>query len=226
MKLRAILFIALVCCAAGANAQKKDPFFTKDNVQTDQLMFGFSPNTNGVRFSWFFNISQTYKHNFGKNVQLSTGVSLKNLGTSNTYIATTNTIRSIERYYTIGIPVALRFGDIAKRKWFGLDGGLDLPINRKFKTWVVGDKRATKVKTKIADTWDRYNYNPIAPYVGASFCFNRIGVKYSYYLNPFMKGGQENFQTLSLFFNTGGNGGMAKGKVRKKINLKGENNTL
>jgi hypothetical protein len=224
MKLRAILFIALVCCAAGASAQKKDPFFTKDNVQTDQLTFGFSPKTNGVRFSWFFNMSQNYKHNFGKSVQLSTGVSLKNLGTSNTDNATK--LKSIARYYTIGVPIALRFGDIAKRKWFGLDGGLDLPINRKFKTWTVGSKRATKLKTSVADTWDRSNYNPIAPYVGASFCFNRIGVKYSYYLNPFMKGGQENFQTLSLFFNTGGNGGLAKGKVRKKINLKGENNTL
>jgi hypothetical protein len=226
MKLRAILFIALVCCAVGANAQKKDPFFTKDNVQTDQLTFGFSPNTNGLRFSWFFNMSQNYKHNFGKNVQLSTGVSLKNLGTINTDSVGGVKIRSVARYYTIGVPIALRFGDIEKRKWFGLDGGLDVPINRKFKAWQVGKKGSTKGKTDIADTWDRSNYNPIAPYVGASFCVNRIGVKYSYYLNPFMKGGQENFQTLSLFFNTTGNGSLAKGKVRKKINLKGENNTL
>jgi hypothetical protein len=225
MKLRLILCAAIVCCALGANAQKKKSFFTKDNVQTDQFMFGFSPNTNGVRFSWFLNMSQNFKHDFGKHVQLSTGLSLKNLGTSNTDNVTK--LKSVARYYTIGVPIALRFGDIAKRKWFGLDGGLDVPINRKFKTWTVGKKGSTKVKTDVADTWDRSNYNAVAPYVGASFSLNRIGVKYTYYLNPFMKGGQENFQTVSLFFNMSGNaGGLAKGKARKKIYLKGENNTL
>jgi hypothetical protein len=225
MRVKVLVLLAISFCSL-ANAQKKQSFFTKDNVQTDQFMFGISPNTNGVRFSWFFNMSQNYKHNFGKNVQLSTGVALKNIGTSNTFSSFGTEYRVIDRFYTLGVPVALRFGNIAKRKWFGIDGGLDMPINRKVKFWEVDSKRSTKVKTKVADTWSRYGYNPVAPYVGASFSFNRIGVKYSYYLQPFVKGGQEDFQTISLFFNTGGGASMAKGKVRKKINLKGENNTL
>jgi hypothetical protein len=222
----ALLAVALIAgFASQAQSSKKWKY---DNNGTDQFIFSWTPTPVAAaairpRFSCFWTLNANMRRDFGKKMSFLAGVAIKNLG-SKYYVTSSlpSNYVSVGRYYTVGIPLALRFGNIAKHKWFGIDGGFDVPFNYKQKSWTAGSK-STKVKS---NTWFPAATNYFVPYVGASFSTKFGGVKFINYLRPFSTAATaESMRYVSLFLNINGKSA-GTGAVRKKINLKSKTNTL
>ena len=94
-------------------------------------------NNNGVkslgtlRFSAWINVGATYNYNLNKNVGIYTGLDLKNIGFIEKFDFQNTTVKS--RLYTLGVPLGLRFGDLPKRNYFFIGGGIDLALHYKSK---------------------------------------------------------------------------------------------
>jgi hypothetical protein len=225
----AVLALALAATLS-VQAQSKSKW-RYDNNSTDQLIFSWTPLSSAVpglkvvpRFSYFWNVNASMRRDFGNKASLLFGASIKNIGDRRSYDPGGGVAKqvSISRYYTIGIPAAVRFGNIKKKQWGGIDFGFDVPFAAKSKVWNVGDKRN---KQKASD-WFPNNTNYFVPYVGASGSFGKFGVKYIHYLVPFADiANAPTTRYVSLFLNLGGSSS-GTGAVRKKINLKSKSNTL
>ncbi|MFM2385909.1 MAG: hypothetical protein RL660_666 [Bacteroidota bacterium] len=221
-----MLLVAAILVAFSATAQSKKSKWSYDQNGTDQLIFSWNPTVgNTPRFSSFYNANFNGVYKFNNKAAFLIGGAIKNIGTTTRYTLTGTEYVSRTRYYTVGVPVSLRFGNLRKSQWFGVEGGVDLPFHRKSKTWVAGDKRDTKVKNS---DWFPNNTTVAVPFVGAGFCYKKIGIKYVRYLADFNDPSLSNgrMQYISVFINSGGKGSGAGKSMRKKINLKSKNNTL
>ncbi|WP_344823154.1 outer membrane beta-barrel protein [Rurimicrobium arvi] len=141
-----------------------------------------SNQSQAVRFSMFLNIGFTYNYNFCNAFGIYTGLDVKNIG----YI-TKNQLLGIgeqtikRRVYTIGLPVGLRLGNMKKRDYFFLGGGLDLAFHYKEKEWI--EKRSSK--TKFSE-WFSSRNETLMPYVYAGFGYHGTTIKVQYYPGSFM----------------------------------------
>lgn len=153
-------------------------FSTADIQKT--MPGGVTASSTGTpRFTLFFNLGATFHYNPSRHIGFYTGVDLKNIG----FIETNNSGATVKRRtYNIGIPVALKIGNMVVRKpYLFVGGGLDFPINYKEKTFEIRDQKA-----KLSE-WFSGRTPALMPYVfaGASV-YKGLSIKFQYYSGNFL----------------------------------------
>jgi hypothetical protein len=112
------------------------------------------------------------------------GLSLRNVGF---IYDESDLIRKKFRTYNLGIPVALKIGNMDRTYVYG-GYELEIPFNYKEKTFVSGEKRDK------FNNWFSNRVNPInhTVFVGVRFPYG-TSLRFKYYLTPFFN---EDFETL------------------------------
>jgi hypothetical protein len=139
--------------------------------------FGGNEQSNILRFSPVFNI-QSFIHNdktdrFG----FMYGISMRNVGFI--YDEPGTNVRKKFRTYNLGIPIAIKLGDLNKRFIYaGYE--IEFPFNYKEKTF-VNEKKEEKFNVWFSDRTD-----PVAHsfFVGLQF-HSGLNLKFKYYINNF-----------------------------------------
>ena len=131
-----------------------------------------------LRFSAWINVGATYNYNINKNVGIYTGLDLKNIGFIEKFAVQNTTVKS--RLYTLGVPVGLRFGDLPKRNYFFIGGGVDLALHYKSKMW-----SDVQSKTKFNEWFSDYT-QLFLPYVFGGLALKGLTFKLQYYPTNFL----------------------------------------
>ncbi|XZF16397.1 hypothetical protein ACTHGU_09670 [Chitinophagaceae bacterium MMS25-I14] len=153
---------------------------------------GQSSELTTPRFSYFFNMGTYVNFDFGRHFGMYTGLDIKNLGFIEKVKGTDSTIK--RRTYNLGIPLGIKIGNLAKRNYLLIGGGIDIPFNYKEKGFV---KRGDKDKF---NEWFSQRTPAIMPYlfVGAHIAPGISG-KIQYYpgnfLNPDFEETKENVKS-------------------------------
>ena len=132
------------------------------------------------RFTMFLHIGGLAHYDFTNNVGMFLGLGLKNLGFIEKY--NDSDLTTIRRTYNIGIPLALKFGNLrGNGTYFMVGGGVDFPIHFKEKTFT---KRSSKTKE---GEWFSNRTEQVMPYVFVGARFKPgVTIKAQYYTGNFM----------------------------------------
>lgn len=152
-------------------------------ILSTSMHFGLLPLNGGIsttvgtpRFTYYF-ISPGLNVNFdfNKNVGVFTGIGLKNLGFIEKIKPLDSTIK--RRVWSIGAPVGIKVGNLRKKTYAFLGGGVDVPFNYKEKGYV---RRGNKDKF---NEWFSDRTASFMPYgfVGMSF---KPGIYFKVQLYP------------------------------------------
>lgn len=175
------LVIMLIALTQNTIAQKKS-YTTTDW----ELIFSFADyqlknekiNT-PPRFSCFFHFGR-YKHiDLSKNIGLYSGLAIRNVGFSSE-ISDTLVKR---RVYTIGLPLAVKVGDLGNDKFLYAGAEAEIAFHFKEKTFINDNK------TKESE-WFSSRNNLFLPsvFVGMNFK-SGLNLKFKYYLEDFYNSG-------------------------------------
>ncbi len=150
---------------------------------------GLFPLNNGVpttvgtpRFTYFLNTGFNVNYDFNQHLGLFTGLGIKNIGFIEKITPLDSTIK--RRVYAVGLPLGIRVGNIKKKNYAFVGGGVDLPFNYREKGYVRRGKK-DKFNEWFSDRTPSY-----MPYgfVGVSFKPGMY-VKVQYYPGNFMNAG-------------------------------------
>ena len=142
-----------------------------------------------VRFSPVFNFQEQIHFNFSRNVGIYTGLGFRNVGliskinydiidTAGTHFGKEVTIK--ERSYSLGLPLALKFGDLDEGVNFAIGGEAEVMFAYKRKI-IDGD---TKNKS---DSWFDDNVTIFNPSVFAEVKFKKGQyIRFKYYILDFL----------------------------------------
>lgn len=141
------------------------------------------------RFTYFWNMGFNANFDFHKNIGVFTGLGIKNIGFIEKIKPLDSTIK--RRVYTIGLPVGIKLGNIRKKNYVFLGGGVDVPFNYREKGFV------TRGKKDKFNEWFSDRTAQFMPYAFAGVSL-RPGfyVKVQYYPNNFMNPSYEH-QTVT-----------------------------
>lgn len=120
-----------------------------------------------LRFTGFLHLGLNANYDFNDHVGLLTGFNIKNIGFTEKFDNPDRTV--IRRVYTLGIPLALKIGNLGHNKTFLLlGGGVDFPFHYKIKS--LESRFNNNNKTKDSE-WFSNQTEQIMPYVfvGARF---------------------------------------------------------
>jgi hypothetical protein len=176
-----LTFIVLTICLNNAKAQVK-PYSTASG----ELIFSFADykinnekiNT-PVRFTCFFHLGVFEHFDFSEHVGLYTGGAIRNVGFTSNESADTMVKR---RNYYIGVPLALKLGNLKEDTYFfgGAEG--EFAINYKEKVFI----NENKIDALKFNTWFSDRTNAFMPSVFAGFNHKSgLNVKFKYYLRDF-----------------------------------------
>jgi hypothetical protein len=138
--LRQISFLGLsLLIASAALAQKS--YFSSES----ELIFSFAKYSDSgdykntpPRFTAFLHFSERYHYDFGKNMGMFTGISLRNTGFT---VEVNDTLKRKHRVYTLGVPLAIKLGNMGAKKFIYIGAEIELPFNYKEKTFIHGKKK-------------------------------------------------------------------------------------
>ena len=120
---------------------------------------GNSYELSRLRFSYVLNMAANANFDLSKNFGVFTGLGIKNIG----FIERVPTIGTDlivkRRVYTIGVPVGIKIGNLQKKTYGFLGGGVDLPFNYKEKRFTTRSN-----KTKFNE-WFSDRTPMVMPYV-------------------------------------------------------------
>lgn len=144
---------------------------------------GGIPTTVGTpRFTYFFNIGFNVNYDFNEHIGLFSGLGLKNIGFIEKITPLDSTIK--RRVYALGVPLGIRVGNIKKKNYAFVGGGVDLPVNYREKGYV---RRGNKDKF---NEWFSDRTASYMPYGFAGVSFKPgFYVKVQYYPGNFMNPG-------------------------------------
>lgn len=141
---------------------------------------GKASHLSTLRFTMFFHVGTMYNYNFNKNTGIMTGLSIKNIGFIDKYKAQDSTVK--RRIYSLNLPVALKFGNMASKQFFFIGAEGSLALNYKEKGYVRRSHK-TKFNEWFSDRTPLFMPNVFLGYQRKSVYF-----KLSYYpmnfLNP------------------------------------------
>lgn len=130
-----------------------------------------------VRFSCFLHIQEQFHYDFSPKAGIYTGLSLRNVGFINDL---NDTVKLKQRVYTLGIPIALKLGNMDKGTYatIGVEG--ELAFAYKQKVFINDEKSKTVI-------WFSDRTNLFLPSAFAELKFsNGLYVKFKYYLTDFL----------------------------------------
>jgi|GEM_PF-528023 len=155
-----------------------------------------------LRFTGFFHVGATYNYNFSKHQGIYTGIDIKNIGFIEKFSLFDVTVK--RRNYTVGVPLGFRLGNLTKKNYFFLGGGLDIAFHYKVKSWTNNQS-----KTKYND-WFSNETQILQPYIFAGIAVKGTTFKIQYYTNNFLN---QNFTAYDV------NGQLIKPYAATKVNL-------
>jgi hypothetical protein len=125
-----------------------------------------------VRFTLFFHLQHFIHINFSRRFGMKTGFTVRNVG----FIVKNDQYKSKYRTYTIGIPLALKLGDMGRHISFYAGGEAGFAFNFKEKHFKDGEKNAIKTE------WFSNKTNWFQPnlFLGLQFA-KGTNIKFSYY---------------------------------------------
>lgn len=155
----------------------------KYSTSSGELIFSFADYTingqainNPVRFTCFFHLGINQHFDFTDRIGMYTGGAIRNVG----FTSTSGDSMVKRRNYYIGIPLAIKLGNLNKDTYIygGVEG--EFAIHYKEKTFVNEDK-VSKVPV-----WFSEKTNPFLPsaFVGLNFK-GGLNLKFKYYLKDF-----------------------------------------
>ena len=180
-------------------------------------------STGTLRFSFILNTGFTYNLNFNKNIGMLTGIDIKNIG----FIEKTGDLTTKRRVYTVGVPLAVKLGDMAKKGSYVLiGGGIDVPVNYKEKSFTDRNSKLTKF-----NEWFSQRTAQVMPYIFAGLKVRRgWNLTLQYYPGNFMNSSYKDVNGVTLyngyeariaFFSAGYSLPYGRQKNKKTIGLKG-----
>lgn len=172
------LAILLSILSKGSVYSQPDVYTTSGG----EILFSFASivqdgNETGsvLRFAPVFN-TQTFLHvDFSRNIGLYTGLGIRNVGFI--YDETDN-IRKKFRTYNLGIPLALKLGNLRKGFIFG-GYEFEVPFHYKEKTFI--NEQKSKFSVWFSDRVPSINHSVL---VGIQFPYG-LNLKFKYYLTEF-----------------------------------------
>ncbi len=197
-------FIALAIFSAFTltlNAQESTSQTSKKNVytaSTSELIFSWgtveakplNPN-NIVRFTCFLHLGEQLHVDFNEHAGFYTGLSLRNVGLINDL---NDTVKIKQRVYTLGIPLALKLGNMQGTNIAaGVEG--EFSIAYKQKVFVNDEKSKT-------NEWFSDRTNIFLPSAFAELrTKNGAYIKFKYYLTDFLTEGNQKTNVPNLNYN-------------------------
>lgn len=103
-----------------------------------------------VRFSAFFHFSVNQHADFSNTVGIFSGLGVRNIG----FIVDRDSLRTKFRSYTLGIPLALKIGNLKDDTYFYLGGEIEYLFNYKQKDFIDGNK--TKVTEWFSNRTEQF----------------------------------------------------------------------
>jgi hypothetical protein len=184
------------------------------------LELGGQSSLSTLRYSLFFNTGFQLNRTLTKNMQIFSGINIKNLG----LIYRTDSFVQKYRSYTIGAPLGLKIGKL-KSQYLVVGGGVDFPFHSKKKQWDKGD-RGSKVKSR---KWFSNEVNSTLVYGFLGYRFKGgLTLKAFYYptnywSDSFVPGNASNIVMLTLGMDVGRNSSGKSFKFNPKKKLKTAN---
>ena len=133
-----------------------------------------------VRFSAFFHFQEQMHYDFGNSMGIFTGIGLRNIGFINQL---GDSLRLKQRVYSLGIPLALKIGNLKSGNFIVLGGEAELFFNYKQKTFLNGRQN----KIDKFNEWFSSRTNLFNPSAFVEFHFNKNKYfRLKYYLNDFL----------------------------------------
>jgi hypothetical protein len=181
MKKLAPLFLFLILGISSLRAQTKTY-----STSSGELIFSFADykinsaavNT-PVRFTCFFHVGGYQHVDFTNNVGLYSGLALRNVGFTSTSADSFNKVK--RRQYTIGVPLAIKIGDLGNDTYLFAGGEAELAFHYKEKFFKDDVKQSQKDRA-----WFSARTNLFLPsvFVGVNFK-GGANIKFKYYLEDF-----------------------------------------
>lgn len=129
-----------------------------------------------LRFS-LLNIGYNFNYDFDDRFGIFTGIGIKNIG----FIEKNGDSTIKRRVYTIGAPLGFKLGNLRKKNYGFIGGGVDFPLNYREKGFV---KRGDKQKF---NEWFSDRVPDYMPYLFVGFAYNGGStLKVQYYPSNFM----------------------------------------
>lgn len=130
-----------------------------------------------LRFSMFFHSGRLYHQDFNENIGIYTGVGIRNVG----FTSTQNNHTIKRRNYYVGVPLAIKIGNLKNRTYayFGVEG--EIGFNYKEKNF------EGKNKVDVFDEWFSKRTPLFMPSVLFGFNNKRgVNLRFKYYLLDFL----------------------------------------
>ncbi|HSC53018.1 MAG TPA: hypothetical protein VLC98_05345 [Phnomibacter sp.] len=144
-----------------------------------------------VRFSAFLHLGQQVHFDFSEHAGFYTGLSLRNVGMINEL---NDTVKIKQRVYTLGIPVALKFGNMAG-PFLAVGAEAEFAIAYKQKVFVNEEKSKTNI-------WFSDRTNIFLPSAFAELKLKQgMYVKFKYYLTDFLREGKQAINVPNVGYN-------------------------
>ncbi len=146
--------------------------------------------SNIVRFSAFLHLGGQLHIDFNPHLGFYTGLSLRNIGI---ITRLNDSVKIKQRVYTVGIPLALKFGNMAGTYFaVGVEG--ELAIAYKQKVFENNEKSKTNI-------WFSDRTNTFLPSAFAELRTKRGGyLKFGYYLSDFLRSGNQHINVPGIVY--------------------------
>lgn len=159
---------------------QKEKFYSESG---GEFIFSFADvEKNGLsldtppRFSMFLHLGQNYHWNLNEYAGLYTGYGLRNIG----YITREDELKTKRRTYSLGIPLAAKFGALDKN--FYVYGGTSFELFFHYKQKQFIDDQKSKFSEWFTPRTERFTYSLFA---GMQFP-GGINLKFKYYPGDFL----------------------------------------
>ncbi|MEZ5172907.1 MAG: hypothetical protein R2850_05235 [Bacteroidia bacterium] len=148
------------------------------------------------RFSAFLHFGEQIHLNFVNAIGMYTGFGFRNIGMINRL---NDSIKVKQRVYSFGIPLALKLGDMGKKRYAAFGAEVEFFFNYKQKTF-LGSGRGDKVEK--FNEWVSNRTNLLQPSVFAEFCFGKGSyLRFRYYLTDFLNPSNQTFKVDGVTYN-------------------------
>lgn len=142
------------------------------------------------RFTCFFHSGMQTHQDLGKAFGFFSGVNIRNIG----FITVQDSLKLKRRSYSLGIPLAVKLGNVKKHYYFFGGAEYEMLFHYKEKQFIDGVKRAKQTE------WFSDKVNTFIPSVLGGIQFpTGLQVMVKYYLNDFMN---KNYSTTIAGVNT------------------------
>ena len=145
-----------------------------------------------LRFTCFFHLQEQFHYDFNESVGIFTGVGIRNVGMINDL---NDSIKLKQRVYSLGIPVAVKFGSLPNKFYVALGGEFELFFHYKQKAF-YDDEKFKKTE------WFSDKVNLVNPSVFLDIHSARGAyIRFKYYLLDFLVEDKQNVKIYDKPYN-------------------------